>query len=75
MTMNDLQEYAEFNREFLTAVQAAKKAGKTVDEIASELDDAGEVRRLCGATARAAEGERAGRLRRAAETIDGRIVV
>jgi glyoxylase-like metal-dependent hydrolase (beta-lactamase superfamily II) len=35
MTMNDLKEYAEFNREFLMAVQAGKKAGKSVDDIAS----------------------------------------
>ena len=34
MTMNDLQEYANFNREFLTAVRAQKKAGKTVEEVA-----------------------------------------
>jgi len=33
--MNDLKEYAEFNREFLMAVQAGKKAGKSVDDIAS----------------------------------------
>ena len=35
MTMNDLKEYADFNREFLMAVQAAKKAGKSVDDVAS----------------------------------------
>jgi cyclase len=35
MTMNDLKEYAEFNKEFLAAVQEAKKAGKSVDEVAS----------------------------------------
>jgi glyoxylase-like metal-dependent hydrolase (beta-lactamase superfamily II) len=34
MTMGDLQEYAQFNREFLTAVQAAKKAGKSAEETA-----------------------------------------
>lgn len=34
MTIADLREYAEFNREFLTAVQDAKKAGKSVDDIA-----------------------------------------
>ena len=34
MTMNDLAEYAEFNRDFLRAVQEARKAGKTVDEVA-----------------------------------------
>ena len=35
MTMNDLKEYAEFNREFLMAMREAKKAGKSVDEVAS----------------------------------------
>lgn len=34
MTMNDLKEYAEFNREFLAAVREAKKAGKSVDDVA-----------------------------------------
>jgi glyoxylase-like metal-dependent hydrolase (beta-lactamase superfamily II) len=35
MTMADLKEYATFNDEFAAAVQAAKKAGKTPDEVAS----------------------------------------
>ena len=35
MTVKDLAEYAEFNREFLAAVQAGKKAGKSADEIAA----------------------------------------
>jgi glyoxylase-like metal-dependent hydrolase (beta-lactamase superfamily II) len=34
MTMADLKEYADFNREFLRAVQEAKKAGRTVDDVA-----------------------------------------
>ena len=34
MTMNDLKEYVDFNREFLMAVQDAKKAGKSVDDVA-----------------------------------------
>jgi cyclase len=33
MTMADLKEYGEFNRAFLEAVRAAKKAGQTVDEV------------------------------------------
>jgi cyclase len=33
-TMNDLQEYAQFNRDFLTAVQQAKKAGQTAEDAA-----------------------------------------
>jgi len=34
MTMADLSEYAEFNKEFMRDVQAAKKAGKSVDDVA-----------------------------------------
>jgi cyclase len=35
MTWPDLAEYALFNKDFLSAVQAAKKAGKSADEIAA----------------------------------------
>ena len=31
----DIKEYAEFNREFLNDMRAAKKAGKSVDQVAS----------------------------------------
>jgi glyoxylase-like metal-dependent hydrolase (beta-lactamase superfamily II) len=34
MTMNDLAEYVQFNRDFLTAMQEAKKAGRSVEETA-----------------------------------------
>jgi glyoxylase-like metal-dependent hydrolase (beta-lactamase superfamily II) len=34
MTLADLREYAEFNREFANAVREGKKAGRSVDEIA-----------------------------------------
>jgi hypothetical protein len=34
MTMADLSEYSEFNKEFLKDVQTAKKAGKSVDDVA-----------------------------------------
>jgi hypothetical protein len=34
MTMNDLAEYAQFNKDFLAAVRAEKKAGKTADAVA-----------------------------------------
>jgi glyoxylase-like metal-dependent hydrolase (beta-lactamase superfamily II) len=34
MTMNDLREYADFNREFLTSVQAEKKKGRSAEEVA-----------------------------------------
>ena len=33
-TMNELREYAQFNRDFLAAAQAAKKAGRTAEEAA-----------------------------------------
>jgi hypothetical protein len=32
MTMADVKEHAEFNREFVQHVRAAKKAGQTVDQ-------------------------------------------
>ena len=35
MTMSDLKDYAEFNRDFLMAVREGKKAGKSVDDIAN----------------------------------------
>ena len=35
MTMADLREYAQFNKDFCSDVQAAKKAGKSVDEVAA----------------------------------------
>ncbi len=34
MTMDDLQQYAQFSREFMAAVQEGKKAGKTAEETA-----------------------------------------
>ena len=34
MTPAELREYSDFNKEFAAAVQAAKKAGRTVDEVA-----------------------------------------
>jgi glyoxylase-like metal-dependent hydrolase (beta-lactamase superfamily II) len=35
MTLADLREYAEFNREFANALRAAKKAGRSIDDVAS----------------------------------------
>jgi cyclase len=35
MTIADVVEYSEFNKEFMRDVQAAKKAGKTVDQVAA----------------------------------------
>jgi len=42
MTWADLGEYAQFNKDFLASVEAALKAGKSVDEIAAswKIDDA-----------------------------------
>lgn len=37
MTMADLQEFSEFNKAFLAAVQAAKAAGKTPEQALAEL--------------------------------------
>jgi glyoxylase-like metal-dependent hydrolase (beta-lactamase superfamily II) len=34
MTMADLKEYADFNREFFNEARAAKKAGKSIDDVA-----------------------------------------
>ena len=38
MTWDGLAEYADFNRDFLAAVQAAYEAGRSVDEAAANLD-------------------------------------
>jgi glyoxylase-like metal-dependent hydrolase (beta-lactamase superfamily II) len=35
MTMADLKEYSEFNKDFMHDVQAERKAGKTVDQVAA----------------------------------------
>jgi cyclase len=35
MTMADLREYAEFNREFASAVRQAKQAGRSIEQIAT----------------------------------------
>ena len=69
MTMADLAEYAEFNKDFMRAVQAGKKAGKSVDEIASGWKIPDEVQGLHrsgqhAAAGRAAQGQRADRFRR-----------
>jgi hypothetical protein len=37
MSIKDLQEYADFNRDFLDAVRQAIAAGKTADEAAKTL--------------------------------------
>jgi cyclase len=35
LTMTDLKTYADFTREFVQTVQAAKKAGRTIDDVVS----------------------------------------
>ena len=35
MTWNDLQEYAQFNKDFLSAVQSGMKGGKSADDVAA----------------------------------------
>jgi cyclase len=35
MTMNDLKMFADFNRDFVNTVRAAKKSGKSVDDVVS----------------------------------------
>ncbi len=42
MTMADVREYAQFNKDFVAAVQAGRRANKSVDEIAAtwKIDDA-----------------------------------
>jgi hypothetical protein len=37
MSIKDLQEYADFNKDFLEAVKQAIAAGKTADEAAKTL--------------------------------------
>ena len=64
MTMADLAEYAEFNKDFMKEVQAGKKAGKTRGRHRQRLEDAREVqglRRAGRPGAGAAEGQRADR--------------
>ena len=38
MTWDDLAEYADFNRDFLSSVRASHEAGRSVDEAAANLD-------------------------------------
>jgi glyoxylase-like metal-dependent hydrolase (beta-lactamase superfamily II) len=53
MTKADLQEYADFLREFVTAAQAARKAGQTVDEAVKGLKLSDRFRNYDMANARA----------------------
>jgi cyclase len=51
MTVADMIEYAEFNKEFMRDVQAAKKAGKTVDQIAASWTIPAKYKNYASATA------------------------
>jgi cyclase len=51
MTVADLMEYSEFNKEFMRDVQAAKKAGKTVDQIAASWTIPAKYKNYASATA------------------------
>src|SRR5207253_2788364 len=64
MTINDLREYAQFNKEFLAAVREAKKTGKSVDDVANSWKMPAKYTGYAAA-AGAAEGECASHLRRA----------
>jgi hypothetical protein len=35
LTIADVAQYADFNREFVEAVRAAKKSGQTIDDVAN----------------------------------------
>ena len=65
MTMADLARVRAVQQATSCSdVQAAKKAGKSVDEVARSLEDSGEVQGLRGASRGAPEGKRPDRLRR-----------
>ena len=46
MTIADLKEYADFNRDFLNDIRAAKKAGRSVEDVVSTWKISAQVRRL-----------------------------
>jgi cyclase len=52
MTMADLREYAQFNKDFLAYVQSGARAGKTADAIASEYTVPGKYQGYQAAEAR-----------------------
>ena len=64
MTVADLQEYAAFNTDFKNTVQAGKKAGKTVDEIAAAYKIPEKVQGLRRPRRSAPEEQRPDRVRR-----------
>jgi hypothetical protein len=62
MTVADLREYAQFNRDFANDARTAKAAGKSADEVAKEWKIPAK-RGLCHAEPAEAAAERSGRLR------------
>ena len=62
MTMNDLNEYAEFNKDFLNTVRAGKKAGKSADEIAKSYTIPAKYAGYVAGAANPARAERQSRL-------------
>ena len=68
MTMAELEEYAEFNSEFMHFVDEAKLRGQTVNQIVASWKMPGQVQGIrCAATGEAPE-QRAAHLRRAPVT-------
>jgi len=51
MTVADMHEYAQFNKDFMKDVQAAKKAGKTVDQVAASWTIPAKYKNYASATA------------------------
>ncbi len=64
MTMADLREYAQFNRDFANDVRAGEGGRQVGGRGGEGLEDSGEVRGLCHAEPGEAAAERSGRLRR-----------
>ena len=64
MTMADLREYAEFNSDFAARRAGGQEGRQDGGRGGAGVEDSGEVQGLRGASRRAAEGERADRLRR-----------
>ena len=64
MTPADVKTYSAFIGEFVAAVQAAKKAGKTVDDVVATWATPASLHRLQQAAAGAGQGQRRGDLGR-----------
>ena len=60
MTPADVKTYSEFIGDFVAAVQAAKKAGKSVDDVVKSWTTPARYRRVQPADARPGQGRRRG---------------